>query len=59
VEYRPDPGDSTTGLNLDAFPQDSACWLAAHGSGATCNYGATIPNYIPDLVARTAIPSIY
>ena len=44
--------DSTTGLTLDAFPQDSACWLAAHGSGTTCNYGATIPNYIPDQVVQ-------
>ena len=39
--------DSTTGLALDAFPQDAACWLPAHGSGGTCNYGATIPNYMP------------
>jgi hypothetical protein len=42
--------DSTTGLTLDAFPNDSACWLASHGSGGVCNYGATIPNYIPDQV---------
>jgi hypothetical protein len=45
-------GDSTTGLTLDAFPQDSACWLSAHGSGGVCNYGATIPNYTPDQVAQ-------
>ena len=44
--------DSTTGLTLDAFPQDSACWLAAHGTGTVCNYGATIPNYIPDQVVQ-------
>lgn len=44
--------DSTTGLVLDAFPQDAACWLTAHGSGGTCNYGATIPNYVPDLVTQ-------
>jgi hypothetical protein len=44
--------DSTTGLTLDAFPNDAACWLAAHGSGGICNYGATIPNYIPDKVAQ-------
>jgi len=42
--------DSTTGLTLDAFPQDSACWLPSHGSGGVCNYGATIPNYVPDQV---------
>ena len=44
--------DSTTGLALDAFPQDSACWLAAHGTGGTCNYAATIPNYVPDQVVQ-------
>ncbi|MEO8019839.1 MAG: hypothetical protein ABI769_18675 [Pseudomonadota bacterium] len=44
--------DSTTGLTLDAFPQDSACWLSAHGSGGVCNYGATIPNYTPDQVLQ-------
>jgi hypothetical protein len=44
--------DSTTGLTLDAFPQDAGCWLPAHGSGATCNPGTTVPNYIPDQVAH-------
>jgi hypothetical protein len=45
-------GDSTTGLTLDAFPQDAACWLASHGSGGVCNYGATVPNYTPDQIAH-------
>ena len=45
-------GDSTTGLALDAFPTDAACWLAAHGSGGVCNYGATIPNYVPDQITH-------
>jgi hypothetical protein len=40
--------DSTTGLAIDAFPSDAACWLAAHGSGGVCNYAATMPNYTPD-----------
>jgi hypothetical protein len=44
--------DSTTGLSLDAFPQDSACYLASHGSGASCNYTATVPNYVPDQVVH-------
>jgi hypothetical protein len=44
--------DSTTGLSLDAYPQDSACYLLAHGNGVTCNYGATIPNYVPDQVVN-------
>ena len=42
--------DSTTGLVLDAYPQDSACYLPEHGDGVTCNYGATIPSYVPDQV---------
>jgi len=47
-----DQDDSTTGLQLDAFPQDSACWASAHGSGGTCNYAATVPNYTPDKVEQ-------
>jgi hypothetical protein len=43
---------STTGLELDAFPSDAACWTAAHGSGGVCNYGATIPDYTPDQIAN-------
>ncbi|MGC3980188.1 MAG: hypothetical protein QM808_02920 [Steroidobacteraceae bacterium] len=42
--------DSTTGLSLDAYPQDSACYLLSHGNGTVCNYSATVPNYIPDQV---------
>jgi len=44
--------DSTTGLALDAFPQDTSCWLAAHGSGGICNYGATVPNYTPTMITH-------
>jgi len=44
--------DSTTGLSLDPFPQDGECWLSAHGSGGACNYGATMPNYLPDQVVQ-------
>ena len=32
--------DSTTGLSLDAYPQDAGCWLSAHGSGGVCNPAA-------------------
>ncbi len=42
--------DSTTGLTLDAYPNDSACYLPAHGDGVHCDYGATIPAYVPDQV---------
>ena len=44
--------DSTTGLVLDAFPQDSSCWLTSHGSGGACNYAATMPDYLPDQVVQ-------
>ena len=45
--------DSTTGLTLDVFPQDSACYLPSHATvGGTCNYGATIPLYSPDQVVQ-------
>jgi hypothetical protein len=44
--------DSTTGLLLDAFPNQAACWLASHGAGGVCDFGATVPNYLPDAVAQ-------
>jgi len=43
--------DSTTGLTLDAFAQDAACYNASHGSGGVCNYAATVPNFTPDQIA--------
>jgi hypothetical protein len=42
--------DSTTGLTLDAFPKDTACFNVAHGVNGLCNYAATVPGYIPDQV---------
>ncbi len=42
--------DSTTGLTLDAYPNDSACYLVSHGSGGNCNYASTVPNYVPDQI---------
>ena len=59
LEHRHDQADSTTGLTLDAFPNDSACWLSGHGSGGVCNYGATVPNYTPDQMGSMATSSIY
>lgn len=40
-------GDSTTGLQIDSYPDDAACWLPQHGDGATCDVTSTIPNYVP------------
>ncbi|MGH1439869.1 MAG: S8 family serine peptidase [Cellvibrionaceae bacterium] len=40
--------DSTTGLVLDSFPVDAACWLAEHGDGnGQCDFTATMPVFIP------------
>ncbi len=40
--------NSTTGLVLDAFPKDTACFLASHGIAGKCDYSATVPNFVPD-----------
>ncbi len=48
-----DAGDSTEGLELDAFPFDSACQLAGHalpGWPDICDIGNGIPSYVPDQV---------
>ncbi len=42
--------DSTTELLLDAFAQDSACWLSEHGADGVCDPTATMPIFIPDLI---------
>ncbi|QFU21177.1 PQQ-binding-like beta-propeller repeat protein [Shewanella eurypsychrophilus] len=33
---------------IDAYPQDSACWLAEHGVDGVCDYHAMVPNFSPD-----------
>ena len=43
--------DSTTGLQLDAYPNDAACYLPDHGDGTTCDITATMPNYVPQSMA--------
>jgi len=43
--------DSTTGLTLDAYADDTACYLPAHGDGTTCDVTATMPDYRPKSVA--------
>jgi hypothetical protein len=42
--------DSTTGLTLDSYPQDSACYLPQHGDGTLCDYSSTMPVFTPDKV---------
>jgi len=51
--------DSTTGLIIDSYPNDAACYLPEHGDGVNCDYGATIPNYIPDQIVSDSDGIIY
>ncbi len=44
------PADSNSGLELDAFPLNSACWLDAQGTGGVCDVAAALPAYVPDRV---------
>ncbi len=52
--------DSTTGLSLDIFPSDSACWLADHADAeGNCDFGATMPQFTPDAVLSDASGNVY
>ncbi|MFC0119049.1 hypothetical protein ACFFK7_14150 [Pseudoalteromonas xiamenensis] len=45
--------DSTRGLILDSFPNDSACWQESHDDGnGMCNVSATVPEYVPTITAN-------
>jgi len=46
-----DQADSTSGLTLDSYPLDSACYLPQHGDGTQCDYRSTMPVFTPDKVA--------
>jgi hypothetical protein len=46
--------DSSTGLQLDAYPNDTACYLVAHGDGVNCDYSATMPQFTPDQILSDA-----
>ena len=54
-----DAGDSTAGLELDAFPGDSACWLPEQGSGGVCGVGGSIPDFDPDEVVVGSDDVVY
>lgn len=52
--------DSTSSLTLDAFPEDSACWLASHeGAADQCDYAATMPRFTPDRVVADDAGTVY
>ena len=43
--------DSTTGLELDYYPSDPACFRLEQGDGTRCDYSAVVPNRIADQFA--------
>ncbi|MGH0032397.1 MAG: hypothetical protein ACQGVC_21610 [Myxococcota bacterium] len=45
------PGDSTTGLELDAFPNFAACQRPEDGVGGVCDVAARVPLYAPAAIA--------
>ncbi|MFT6387093.1 MAG: subtilisin family serine protease [Cellvibrionaceae bacterium] len=48
------------GDNSDIYPNDSACWLVEHDDGSgQCDYGSTIPQFIPDAVLGNLDGTIY
>ncbi|MBE0365560.1 hypothetical protein PULV_b0160 [Pseudoalteromonas ulvae UL12] len=51
--------DSTTGLVLDAFPNDAACWLASHGENSVCNYSSTMPIFTPEQILTDNSGTVY
>ncbi|MCU7844026.1 MAG: hypothetical protein KZQ93_09325 [Candidatus Thiodiazotropha sp. (ex Monitilora ramsayi)] len=51
--------DSTTGLTLDAYPSDAACYLPGHGDGISCDYSQVIPAFTPDVSISDSSGTIY
>jgi hypothetical protein len=51
--------NSTTGLILDAFPQDSACYLASQGSAGQCDIASRVPNFTPDKIIQDDSGIVY
>lgn len=41
---------TSTGLALDAFPEDSACTRLEQGALGVCDVGAALPAYVPDQI---------
>ncbi|NMH65501.1 PQQ-binding-like beta-propeller repeat protein [Shewanella salipaludis] len=51
--------DSTTGLTLDAYPMDSACYLEAHGTEGKCDIALRVPNFTPDKIVYDNAGIVY
>ncbi len=51
--------DSTTGLSLDAYPQDAACHAPEHGNGSVCNPSFYAPKAVPTKVLADGRGMVY
>lgn len=51
--------DSTTGLVLDAFPQDAACQRAEHGSDGRCDPNKSVPKFTTSQLVQDVTGVIY
>lgn len=51
--------DSTTGLTLDAYPNDASCHLPEQGDGLHCNPALSAPPFVPDLTASDNQGMVY
>jgi len=51
--------DSTTGLTLDAYPQDAACHAPEHGNGTSCNASFYSPKKSPTRVLTDGRGMVY
>lgn len=51
--------DSSTGLTLDAFPQDSACQRVDQGSNGRCDPDKAVPNFIATQLEQDVTGVIY
>jgi hypothetical protein len=48
-----------SGMTLDEFPLDSACWLTSHGNSNGCDFLSTQPSFSPDKIVYDNDGNIY
>ncbi|MEZ4292470.1 MAG: hypothetical protein R3E53_18770 [Myxococcota bacterium] len=53
------PADSTSGLVLDAYPENSACFRPDQGDGVRCAVAEQIPDYRPNEIAADEGGTLY
>jgi DNA-binding beta-propeller fold protein YncE len=54
-----DASDSTTGLQIDAFPDDPECWAPEHEHKGVCDIARRLPAYEPDRVVEDDSGIVY